>query len=297
VYGNGGLLTTVSDMLTWNEALEKGTITGGRALVQLLETRQKLTGGQTIAYALGLSHGTWQGHRMISHSGSTAGYQTYLARYPDDRVSIAVFCNVTDANPGQALQRLAALMMPGRAPTVANSAVDTAGLRRLAGRYRNVDTDDLADIMVRPEGLGVRSSSASGVARGSGTAWRTESGATLEFSGTAGQRQVRITDTDGVTRPYHELIAPSGMTLDLRAYEGSYRSPELDEPYDVRVVNGALMLKHRADPDRRLTPLYTDGFANDGSTVRFVRDASGRVTEFQVFAGRVRRVRFVRTGP
>ena len=33
VHGNGGLLTTVDDLLRWNEALTKGTIPGGAALV------------------------------------------------------------------------------------------------------------------------------------------------------------------------------------------------------------------------------------------------------------------------
>lgn len=298
VYGNGGLLTTVGDMLRWNDGLQNGTITGGRPLVQLLETQQKLTGGQTIAYALGLSHGTFQGHPSVSHSGSTAGYQTILVRYPRDNVSIAVFCNVTDANPGQALQRLAALMLTdGRSPAIARAEMDTTSFRGLVGRYRNTETDELADIMPRADGLGVRSPAATGVAQGSGKSWKVEGGGMLEFSGAPGTRQVKITDADGFAATYTELVAPNAMTLDLRQYAGTYRSPELDVSYEVRVVTNALVLRFRADPDQRLTPLYTDGFSTGGATVRFVRDGSGKVTGYQVFAGRVRRVRFERTGP
>lgn len=298
VYGNGGLLSTVGDMLTWNEGLANGTITGGRPLVALLETRQKLTGGQTIAYALGLSHGTWQGHRMISHSGSTAGYQTIQARYPDDSVSIAVWCNVTDANPGQALQQVAGLLMT-RGPTspVARASTDSVALRALAGRYRNPDTDELADVMARGDGLGVRSVAGSGVATGSGNSWRMENGATFEFSGAPGARTVRITDGDGVSATYAEVIAPNAMTLDAASYAGTYRSPELGVQYEVKLVDNQLMLRYPPDPDQRLTPMYQDGFTTGSASLRFVRDARGRVTEFQVFAGRVRRVRFVRTGP
>ncbi|MBC7893769.1 MAG: serine hydrolase [Cytophagaceae bacterium] len=298
VYGNGGLLGTIGDMLTWNEGLANGTITGGRPLVALLEMRQRLTGGQTIAYALGLSHSTWQGHRMISHSGSTAGYQTFLARFPDDSVSIAVFCNVTDANPGQALQQVAALLMAGgRAPAIARERVDSASLRALVGRYRDVETDELTDIMARADGLGVRSGAGAGVARKVGNTWRLDNGATFEFSGTPGQRQVKVTDTDGVSSTSTELTAPNAMTLDLASYAGTYRSPELGVQYEVRVVDNQLSLRYPPGPDQRLTSLYPDGFTTGNATLRFVRDASGRVTEYQVFAGRVRRVRFVRTGP
>ena len=44
----------------------------------------------------------------------------------------------------------------------------------------------------------------------------------------------------------------------------------------------------------RLSPLYRDGFIAGGRTVRFIRDASGRVTMFRLYAGRVRAVRFER---
>jgi hypothetical protein len=87
------------------------------------------------------------------------------------------------------------------------------------------------------------------------------------------------------------------MTLDLASYAGTYRSPELGVEYVVKLVDKQLMLHFPPDPDQRLTPLYVDGFTTGGPTLRFVRDRSGKVTEFQVFAGRVRRVRFVRTGP
>ena len=35
----------------------------------------------------------YHGVREVSHSGSTAGYRTFLARYPDQHVSVAVWCN------------------------------------------------------------------------------------------------------------------------------------------------------------------------------------------------------------
>ena len=82
VHGNGGLLTTVADLLRWNEALTKGTIPGGAELVTLLETPGKLNDGSPIEYGLGLGVGTFRGLRAVTHGGATAGYRTYLARWP-----------------------------------------------------------------------------------------------------------------------------------------------------------------------------------------------------------------------
>ena len=52
----------------------------------------------------------------------------------------------------------------------------------------------------------------------------------------------------------------------------------------------------RARPDDRLSfqPAYRDGFRRGGQTIRFIRDAKGRVTGLRVFAGRARDVRFDR---
>ncbi|MGQ0647279.1 MAG: serine hydrolase domain-containing protein [Gemmatimonadaceae bacterium] len=299
VYGNGGLLTTVGDMLIWNVALSNGSIPGGKPLVALLETRQRLTGGQTIAYALGLVHSAWQGHRQIQHGGSTAGYQTYLTRFPDDDVSIAVFCNGTDGNPtGSALQ-IAGLLLPRQGAAVATNraSVDTTMNRALAGRYRDAATDNVLDVLGDATGLSVRMGGGGApVMPLGGMRYRAENGMVLEFSGTRPGRQVRVTDGDDVTSTFSEVITPDASKLRLADYGGEYESPELGVRYLLKVDNGQLVVRFPPAPDERLTPLYPDGFMAGGRTVRFVRNAGGRVTELRVFAGRVRGVRFVRVG-
>jgi CubicO group peptidase (beta-lactamase class C family) len=80
VYGNGGLLTTVGDLLLWNENLDTPRV-GGEALVDQLQTRGRLNDGSEIEYAQGLVVTTYRGVREVSHGGSTAGYQTFLARF------------------------------------------------------------------------------------------------------------------------------------------------------------------------------------------------------------------------
>ena len=105
VVGNGGLLTTVGDLLRWNANLDDPTV-GGRALVDWLETRGRLNDGTENEYARGLTVTTYKGLREVSHGGSTAGYQTFLARFPDARLSVAVLCNTTGANPSALAHRV-----------------------------------------------------------------------------------------------------------------------------------------------------------------------------------------------
>jgi hypothetical protein len=298
VYGNGGLLTTMGDLMIWNEALSSGTIPGGKALVGLLETRGTAA-GKSIDYALGLSHGTWQGHREIGHSGSTAGYSTYLTRFPDDRLSIAVFCNANDANPTQAARQIAALLLP--APSAARPtrlATDTVALRAVTGRYRDPANDNLAEFAVRPEGLQLRTTVAGGFATATGTnTYRAENGVTFAFSGAPSQRRVAMTDTEGRSWTYEEVVPPAISAVDLAPYVGSYESPELDVRYEAVLENGQLTLLFPPGAPVRLSPLYKDGFIAGGRTVRFIRDANGRVTMFRIYAGRVRGLRFDKVAP
>lgn len=88
VYGNGGMLTTVGDWLKWNAMLDTRSM--GAAFVEALETTGALNDGRKITYALGVVVTSERGIRKVSHGGSTAGYQTFLSRYPDLKLSIAV---------------------------------------------------------------------------------------------------------------------------------------------------------------------------------------------------------------
>jgi hypothetical protein len=67
-------------------------------LVAQQQQQAKLNDGRTISYAFGLFVQEWGGVREVSHSGSTAGYNSWLGRYPDQKLSVAVLCNSSLAN-------------------------------------------------------------------------------------------------------------------------------------------------------------------------------------------------------
>jgi CubicO group peptidase (beta-lactamase class C family) len=100
VHGNGGLLTTVGDLLRWNENFVSPKV-GDAALVAEQQTPGKFSDGRAHDYGLGLYIRTYRGVGEVSHSGSTAGYRAFLVRYPDQRISVAVLCNAANANATQ----------------------------------------------------------------------------------------------------------------------------------------------------------------------------------------------------
>ena len=93
VIGNGGLLTTLDDLLRWNAFLDRPAgLPGGAQLVAALATPGRLNDGTATPYGLGLELDRAHGLPRVGHSGSTGGYKTWTARYPDAGISVAVLC-------------------------------------------------------------------------------------------------------------------------------------------------------------------------------------------------------------
>ncbi len=97
VHGNGGLLTTVGDLLIWQEALVNGPIAGA-VVADEQQAAARLNEGRELHYGLGVFRGVYKGVPEIYHSGSTAGYRAFLTHYPSARLTVATLCNAADAD-------------------------------------------------------------------------------------------------------------------------------------------------------------------------------------------------------
>jgi CubicO group peptidase (beta-lactamase class C family) len=97
VHGNGGLLTTVGDLLKWQAAIFGGAFSGD-VVATPQQTMALLKDGRPLHYGLGVFSGTYQGVPEIYHSGSTAGYRAFLTYYPSARLAVATLCNAGNAN-------------------------------------------------------------------------------------------------------------------------------------------------------------------------------------------------------
>jgi CubicO group peptidase (beta-lactamase class C family) len=168
VHGNGGLLTTVGDLLKWNENFVAPKV-GDAAFVRAQQETGAFNDGRAESYALGLGIGEYRGVREVSHSGATAGYRAYLARYPDQHVSVAVLCNVSTAAPTEYVHTLADRYLgaavakaPARASSTPRarpqdtfhpSAADLAGF---AGTYTSEEAETTFVFAVNGDSLALK---------------------------------------------------------------------------------------------------------------------------------------------
>jgi CubicO group peptidase (beta-lactamase class C family) len=301
VIGNGGLLTTVGDLVLWNQNLDNPKV-GGPRMVEQLETPGVLNDGFVNEYAEGLMLRRYRGLKEISHGGSTAGYRTFLARFPEKQLSVAVLCNVGAATPEVYGHQLVDIFLEnevgdrGIAPAIAMQGEE---LKSYAGLYREPSTDAVERLVVDKEKLRV----------GGGSGGELTPIGPKRFRNADGRTEYvfeRASDSNGATRVREATIGNTPRLLvavapatpspaDLAAYAGVFYSDELDITYNVWADAGKLMLRHRPEPGAALVPLYADAFDfGQGRVIRFTRDQAGHVDGLQIYAGRVRHLKFIK---
>ena len=296
VHGPGGLLTTAGDWLKWNDALDKRTF---GAVSDSLISQATLTSGRKIPYAMGMINTTYRGTTEWSHSGSTAGYSTYLARFPRQALSVAVLCNAAGAAAGAYTHQLADALIPDLAPPVAwdTTVADPNRVARFVGVYRDDRTHDISELFIERGQLRVRGGGVLRALRDGdflmGAASRLHVNTAAD--GTPSGVRILASDGDTLTWTYAAAARPQPSEAQLAAFTGRWYQPEIDATWTARVEKGALVLEQRPGTSVTLNPAYADAFeAGAYGTAWFTRDKKGAVTALHLGAGRVWDLVFVR---
>lgn len=289
IIGAGGMLSTVGDWLLWNENFTHAKV-GGPEIVKMQQTPAVLSSGKTISYAAGLTVGTFDGLREVSHGGSTGGYRTWLGRYPDKGVSVAVMCNSAQANPTQLGRETARLWtggIPAASPTPV--AVEPAALVKLEGTYRKIRDNTVAELRMRDGKLMFDRVAMIPVGA-------------AEFS--AGQNKILFQDgrfslvTPDGDIAYERVEPAHPSDSELATLAGNYESEETGSTLTVAAKAGELTLAIAWNKPVRLRPTFRDAFMMDGgggaTSIAFHRDQAGKVTGLSAGDDRVWDLRFTR---
>jgi len=275
VYGNGGLLTTVGDLMKWNQHFD-APAEGDAAMIAEQQVPGTFNDGRRHGYALGLFVGPYKGVREVYHSGSTAGYSAFLTRFPDHRVSVAVLCNASGAPATQYSHSVADLYLGDRVKSsVTRPTLTASQIQDMAGLYRSVTTGAPLTI--------------DGSERGPlrGRVWRA-----------TGNGQATATDEYGTIELYERVRPANPTAAQLGELAGTYISDDAETVLTAAVEGGKLVLKRRPATTLALTPVYADAFSAPGlGTIIFRRDASGLPAEFSVSQERVWDLKFKRRAP
>jgi CubicO group peptidase (beta-lactamase class C family) len=283
VVGPGGLLTTVGDLLKWNAALTNKTL--GAAVVDSLSRRPRLTGvggqGRESDYAFGLVFTSYRGVPEVSHGGATAGYRTFLARYPTQgELSIAVMCNAGNANTGSYTHQIADSLIAAFPPVALDTVpLDTVGFARLVGGYRNLRTQEPQ--LIRPAMAPRFRSFRDGSFYFINGRLRIH----LDSASTRTMRAISE-DADTVVWRYAGAEPWTPEAADRQAIAGAYRSDEVGVTFTIGFAGDTLTVSRRPGDAAKFRPAYRDGFVGQG-VVWFERDRRGRVIALHYSQSRV----------
>lgn len=292
--GDGGLMSSVDDLLLWdrnfyNNKLGKGT------LLKELQTRGVLNNGKQIDYALGLDISSYRGLPIVEHGGALFGYRTELLRFPEQNFSVITLCNEGTSNPGNLSYKVADLYLAKQFKQETPAAIaPSVDVQPLAGLYRNAESHAVLELKAANGGLETQGTH---FTPRDATHFVTPSGVEISFAGEANAVPRFTLNAKDIAPQIYEKYEPIVVSeKDLGQYAGEYTSEELQVTYRFAVKDGKLTLAMNWQEPAVLEPTVRDEFKGPfGAAIVFKRDKAGRITGCDLFAGRVRNIAFVRS--
>ena len=103
---DGGLWSTLNDLMAWDQNFYRPKV-GDQAFLDQIQTPGKLNDGRPLEYGFGLMARDYGGLRTIVHSGAFMGYRTMIQRFPDQRWTAVMLCNLYTMSPETLALRIA----------------------------------------------------------------------------------------------------------------------------------------------------------------------------------------------
>ncbi len=308
--GSGGLYTSVEDLARWDGNFYANRLGKGQAeLIQATLQTGRLNDGENLEYAFGLSVGKMRGLTTVRHGGALGGYRAHLLRFPDQRFSVALLCNLANANPGELADRLAELVLAhqleaadaSRKPAGSEASriaitLEPSRLERFTGSYANdeghilaarmegekliLDWPGLPPLELLPESETVF--------------FQTFNADRFEFRGDRPQGADRLV----LLRADEEtayLRTPTVPREQLLLYAGEFYSRELDSTLTFFQKEGRLWMRAGYNDPVALSAVREHSFSNGrGTLVEFQAESTGPPHGLRLHSGRVRNLSFVR---
>jgi CubicO group peptidase (beta-lactamase class C family) len=312
-YGAGQLISTVDDMLKWDEALYDA----GFIRPDLLKTAHiaiPLTTGLSANYGLGWAVDTLNGKAVIQHGGSIGGYRAQGMRLPDDHIYMILLSNSGTTNSSLTLNKALSLLY--NVPPVREQRQEIQSWKEMEGVYESLNSgsrlqknmgDLPAFFTIRTDSLNrvtvQRSSSAAITLTPAGkdklydksspfTTWRfnrNEQGKVISFTieqllPTMGPERTNLKIADVVPAIKKPVMADSAQ---LTAYTGLFRHELGSSARIIQVKNNLYMEDPEFKTRTQLHWLNGNQFwiKELDREVNFIRDKKGNVTSIQYSNG------------
>jgi hypothetical protein len=304
--GGGAIVSTVGDLLIWNDALASGKL--GKFVTEKLHEQTRLNNGRKLKYARGLIVDHTPGGLVVSHSGGAAGFSTWMGRVPEHGLSVAVMCNFDPVSATALAARVSDLYLPPIPAAARAQAANTADapgvdISSRAGLFFNERTGEPMRLLVQEGRL--RIANGPPLVAVSQERFRPPRADLFfrsqdEFEMTfLSNDRLEFKSMEGQTTRYRRAQPFTPTAADLQSVEGRYESKELGTIFEILPgTNNAIVIRFENSPGRalNLTPVERDTYMVSLIIARFRRDPSGKVTGFDYSNPLLRNISFTRLG-
>ena len=98
-YAAGALYSTAEDMYRWDQVLYTEKLIKTSTLNQAF-SQMTLNDGSKAKYGFGWMVNQWRGLKEVGHGGDITGFNSYIARFPEEQFTVIVLSNVEMRPPG-----------------------------------------------------------------------------------------------------------------------------------------------------------------------------------------------------
>jgi hypothetical protein len=265
-----------------------------------------VSNGTPQNYGFGLMYGEYRGVPIVHHNGSQQGYRAQFIRFPKQRFSVAVLCNLGAINPDPMVRRIADIYLekelPPREPQPltmpVEATIDPSLLDGYVGKFA-ADANPRMVMTITREGDNLYAQPT-----GQQRLQIFPSSENEFFLKAANARMTFHREPDGTTnritihqngdRGASRVQDFSVSSADLQQYTGKFYSNELDVTFEIVAQGSGLSARARRLPDVTLQPIRSDVFSFGASLVNFRRNAKGQIEALSYGGGRVLNVIFVK---
>ncbi|HTR85073.1 MAG TPA: serine hydrolase domain-containing protein [Reyranella sp.] len=301
--GEGGLTSTVEDLLTWSRHFDEPVL--GKTIPAQLAAIAPLTGGHENRYRRGVAVGNVRGLDTIGHGGLWPGFRTEFLRVPKAGLTVVVIANLASINPWRLANAIATLALEGdKRLKPALPAVTEAEVKPFAGTWFNAAEPALFHLAwSNNEPTITQWGMPTALARRDGGWWGAEAGS-LEFALKPGKGNVKVDLGAGRTPAFTKLgkrkAVPAGIV-------GTYRSADSGATWIVRksgegyvaTVSGPLIA---SSPPWKIEGIDADtvevtsppAWLTATQLAHLDRDKAGKVAALVISTGRIKNMRFER---
>ncbi|OJJ16982.1 hypothetical protein BKI52_30155 [marine bacterium AO1-C] len=310
--GPTGLFTTIEDMSLWAMNFSNPKV-GNSSIISQMNTLAKLNNGKTFGGAYGQFIQPYKGLYQIYHGGSSAGFRTYLGRFPKQKYAVIVFSNYESANANWLSMQVTDLFLKDyMSQKTSENKKEQNGYKKLkvknlqafGGYYWDEERFTSIKIYVKNDTLmwaigGRRNGSPfAPINKNTFRRLSVSTDIKIKFEIEGKEKTMLIIVNNGEPIICKHYVPVSYSKEDLTQFTGTFFSEELNTSYTFLLKGGKLIAEHSRISDISFAPVKKDTFSGNQSffkNVKYVRDASNSVVGLKVSSFQIKDLYFKKT--